>query len=322
MVRKVSKKIRNLLSRPKASMFFMFLVISFFIWFLITLSDTYVSQLNFKVAYTGMPEEKLILGAPVSTIEATVQATGFKLLTYRMFRQSVELPYGDFRKQDDHIYMLALDVESAINRQYRSLAVRRLGLDSLKVTLGENIKKYVPVVSRVFLSFEEDFDLSDSIQIVPDSLWVRGPEDKVAKVDRVHTVIKNYKNVHNTINKTIAIQIPDSLRGLEYETKQVTINGKVERYSEKLIQLDVQVKNLPENKSIKLYPPRVKVLCKAPISQLKNISAADFVVICDFNTTNEQATYLIPKIIEKPSFVSSVKLIDQKIEFLTKTKKE
>lgn len=320
MVRKVSKKIRNLLSRPKASMFFMFLVISFFIWFLITLSDTYVSRLNFKVAYIGMPEEKLILGSPVKSVEATVQATGFKILTYRMFRQSVELPYADFRKQEDSVYMLSLDVESAINRQHKSLIVRRLNLDSLKLHLGENIKKYVPVVSRVFFSFEEDFDLKDSVHIVPDSVWVRGPEDIVAKVDRVHTIIKNYKNVHNPIHSTILLQTPDSLQSLEYETTEVTINAEVERYSEKLIQLEVQVRNLPENTSIKLYPPLVKVLCKAPISQLKNIKASDFVVICDFKNTQEQDTYLIPQIIKKPSFVSSVTLIDQKIEFLTKTK--
>src|SRR5690606_38679189 len=121
-------------------------------------------------------------------------------------------------------------------------------------------------------------------------------------------------------HSTILLQIPDSLQSLEYETTEVIINAEVERYSEKLIQLEVQVRNLPENTSIKLYPPLVKILCKAPISQLKNIKASDFVVICDFKNTQEQDTYLIPQIIQKPSFVSSVTLLDQKIEFLTKTK--
>ncbi|WP_417360380.1 CdaR family protein [Galbibacter sp.] len=322
MVRKVSNQIKSLLSRPKASMFFMFLVISFFIWFLITLSDTYVSRLNFSVSYSGIPEEKLVLGSPTSSFEATVQATGFKILTYRLFRQNVELPYADFRKQNDSIYMLSADVESAINRQHKSLMVRRLDLDSLKLTLGENIKKYVPVVPRLFFSFEEDFDISDSIQVIPDSIWVRGPEDIVAKVDRVHTIVKNYKNVHNSIDGAIALQIPDSLHNLEYETEQVTIKAQVERFSEKIIALEVQVKNLPENTSIKLYPPKVEILCKAPISQLKNIRASDFVVVCDFKDANDEVSYLIPQIIEKPSFVSGVKLIDQKIEFLTKIKQQ
>ena len=320
MVRKVSKQIKNLFNGPKASMFFMFLVISFFIWFLITLSDTYVARLNINVTYSGIPEEKLVLGSPTSVVEATIQATGFKILTYRIFRQNVELPYSDFRKQNDSIYMLSTDVEAAINRQHKSLMVKRLNLDSLKLNLGENIKKYVPVVSRLFFSFEEDFDISDSIQIVPDSVWVRGPEDIVDKVDRVHTIIKNYKNVHNPINQSVALQIPDSLQHLEYETKQVTIKAQVERYSEKIIELEVLVKNLPDNTSIKLYPPRVKVLCKAPMSRLKNISAADFKIVCDFKQAKDQVSYLIPQITEKPSFVSGVKLLDQKIEFLTKTK--
>lgn len=322
MVRKVSKRIKKLLSRPKVSMFFIFLVISFFIWFLITLSDTYVSRLNFKVDYINMPEDKLILGSPVSTIQASVQATGFRILTYRLFRQSIELPYADFRNQGDSPYMLAADLESVINRQYKSLIVRRLGLDSLTLSLGENVKKFVPVVPRVFFSFEEDFDLSDSIIVTPDSIWVRGPEDVVGKVDRVHTVIKKYKNVLNPINNTLAIEVPDSLHALEYQTKQVEVIANVERYSERMFQIEIQVKNLPENTSIKLYPPQVRILCKAPISQLKNIRSADFVVVCDFKDTNSQTAYLIPEIIKKPGIVSSVKLIDQKIDFLTKTTKE
>lgn len=319
MLRKVSTKIKKLLSRPKASMFLMFLVISFFIWFLITLSDTYVSQLNFKVTYSGIPEEKLVLGSPTKSLEATVQATGFKILTYRLFRQSVNLPYTDFRKQKDSNYMLAVDLESAINRQHNSLVVKRLDLDSLKLTLGENVKKYVPVVSRLLFSFDEDFNLSDSISIEPDSVWIRGPEDIVAKVDRVHTEIKNYKNVHNSISSTIKLSTPDSLNSLKYQTKQVDIKVPVERYSEKVLKLEVKVRNLPENTSIKLYPAMVEIVCKAPISQLKNIKAADFEVVCDFNDANNQISYLIPKIAKKPSLVSSVKLLDQKIEFLTKT---
>src|SRR5690606_31477030 len=319
MLRKVSTKIKKLLSRPKASMFLMFLVISFFIWFLITLSDTYVSQLNFKVTYSGIPEEKLVLGSPTKSLEATVQATGFKILTYRLFRQSVNLPYTDFRKQKDSNYMLAVDLESAINRQHNSLVVKRLDLDSLKLTLGENVKKYVPVVSRLLFSFDEDFNLSDSISIEPDSVWIRGPEDIVAKVDRVHTEIKNYKNVHNSISSTIKLSTPDSLNSLKYQTKQVDIKVPVERYSEKVLKLEVKVRNLPENTSIKLYPAMVEIVCKAPISQLKNIKAADIEVVCDFNDANNQISYLIPKIAKKPSLVSSVKLLDQKIEFLTKT---
>src|SRR5699024_2083965 len=153
----------------------------------------------------------------------------------------------------------------------------------------------------------------------PDSIWVRGPEDVVGKVDRVHTVIKKYKNVHNPINNTLAIEVPDSLHALEYQTKQVEVIANVERYSERMFQIEIQVKNLPENTSIKLYPPQVRILCKAPISQLKNIRSADFVVVCDFKDTNSQTAYLIPEIIKKPDIVSSVKLIDQKIDFLTKT---
>ena len=79
-----------------------------------------------------------------------------------------------------------------------------------------------------------------------------------------------------------------------------------------------QVENLPENISLRIYPEKIKLLCKAPISELKRINENAFKVVCNYNEISEETTYLIPQLIEQPKFLSSVKILDRKVEFLIK----
>ena len=53
------------------------------------------------------------------------------------------------------------------------------------------------------------------------------------------------------------------------------------------------------------------------LSNYKKIAASDFKVICDYKISNGQNKhYLVPKLIEKPSLVSSIRLVPDRIEYL------
>ncbi|MCX2681689.1 YbbR-like domain-containing protein [Galbibacter sp. EGI 63066] len=318
MARRFIQYIQSLLSKPKASIFLMFLVISFFIWFLISLSGTYVAHVNFKVNYTEVPEDKLILGKPVEKLTADIEASGFKVLNYRLFNRGVDLKLPDFKNNENTYYLLSGDVEAAIRDQYKSTPVQRVDLDSLIVKLGINENKYVKIESDIELTFVEDHQLKNEIRVVPDSIMVKGPEDLVAKVTILKTERKSYNNLRKDFSDKLTIEIPDSLQGIELGTKYVNVSGTVERYSEKMVSIPVMVKNLPENISIKLYPEKVRLLCKAPISELKRVEANSFVVVCDYDKITENSTFLIPKVEKRPSFVSSINILDRKVEFLIK----
>ncbi|WP_335964348.1 YbbR-like domain-containing protein [Galbibacter sp. PAP.153] len=318
MAKKFYQYIKGVLRKPKASIFLMFLVVSIFIWFLISLSDTYISHVNFKLNYSGLPEDKLILGTPKKNLEVNIETSGFKILNYRIFKRDLYLPLSDFTQQKNKYYMLPQDIEEAIATQYKSIIVRRIAADSLILNLGVNKKKQVKVVANVELDFAEDHQLRDSLLVEPDSVWVRGPEDVVDKVKLIETEEKEYKNIQEDFEHELKLMVPDSVADLELETKQVNVLGKVERYTEKIVLVPVQVKNLPNKINLKLYPDKVKVLCKAPISELKKVNESTFKIICDYKNVSDSSTYLIPEISEKPGFISSATILDRKVEFLIK----
>jgi|GEM_PF-3035124 len=318
MAGKFLEYIKSVLKKPKASIFLMFLVISFFIWFLISLSDTYTSHVSFKLNYSGIPEDKLILGKPKTSLTTNIETSGFKILNYRIFRRDIFLNLTDFKKEGNKYYLLPDAIEEVINIQHKSVNIRRIAVDSLILKLGVNEKKYVKVIPKIHISYAEDYQIRDSLKITPDSIWVRGPEDVVKTITAIETEDMEYKNVRSDFNYTVPLNIPDSVENIEFQTKKVSVEGVVERYSEKIILVPVQVENLPENISLRIYPEKIKLLCKAPISELKRINENAFKVVCNYNEISEETTYLIPQLIEQPKFLSSVKILDRKVEFLIK----
>ena len=133
MAGKFLEYIKSVLKKPKASIFLMFLVISFFIWFLISLSDTYTSHVSFKLNYSGIPEDKLILGKPKTSLTTNIETSGFKILNYRIFRRDIFLNLTDFKKEGNKYYLLPDAIEDA-----RSLtkSILKCASDSLDVQRG------------------------------------------------------------------------------------------------------------------------------------------------------------------------------------------
>jgi hypothetical protein len=67
-------------SNNKLRVFLLFLLFSFLFWTLIKLSKEYISEVEFGVVYTDVPQNKLIQNEPVDKVKLTLKTTGFKLL--------------------------------------------------------------------------------------------------------------------------------------------------------------------------------------------------------------------------------------------------
>ncbi|WP_224482636.1 CdaR family protein [Robertkochia aurantiaca] len=314
----MSNILKRYIKKPKAVIFLLFLIISAFIWVVITLSDRYDSRIAMDLDYINIPEEKLLIGNPPEQINVNIESSGFGILYYRLFRQTLFLNAADFKPDNNAYYLLGEEVQEVISEQYKSLEINRVVNDSIKIRFGENQTRAVPVKARIDLSFVEDYELVDSLVVEPDSVWIHGPEDIVNSIDTIPTEILSLKNVQADFEHRMTLSIPDTIQKLSYEPRAVTVSGKVERFSEKIVTVPVQVINAPEDVTVKTFPGEIRVLCKAAISDLKRVNPASFKVVCDFNDTRENASFLIPRIAEKPSFIISANLLETKVEYLIK----
>lgn len=312
------QKVKQRFIKPKVLAFLGFLLVSFIIWLMITLSGSYVSTIRMQLVYDNVPEEKLLLGEPDNFLESSVYASGYRLLNARLFRESLTLDVASFAEGNEGSYLTRIELQNAVKDQFEELEIRRVFKDTLWLTLGQNKFKKVKVVPDLTVIFQEDHEYSEPLKITPDSIEIKGPEDVINGLDSVLTAKLVIRNLKSDFEREVRVLLPDSLNKVELKERTVLLEGKVARYSEKLLEVPVVVENIPEGITVKTFPASIRLLCKANIEDLKRLVPSGFRVVCDYNEAQNNASHLLPRVVEKPSFVKTVTLLDTKVEFLLK----
>ncbi len=316
-MKRIITYIKNLFKQKKAVVFTLSIAFSCILWVLIKFSDTYEGVISFNIDYVNIPKDKVLLGNPPTNLKTSVRMQGFEILNYRLFVRNMALDASKMNKKGNKSYFSHSYLEAAIKKQLKkNSSLHQLKKDTLFLNFGINIKRVIPIISQLSLDFQKDFELYDSIAIIPASLTVWGPEDTVDSL----TAIKTKKVVLNDIQENIDISalliIPEALKNLDFSTKKVQIKARVERFSERLIKVPIRIINVPPEVVIRIFPREVEVLCKASIEDIKNINAEDFTIVCDFNKGNASSNYLIPEVLHKPVAIKEISLQEKKVEYL------
>jgi len=317
------KGIRSLLTATlkgkKINVFFIFFVVSFIVWILVKLSNTYTDTIKMEVVYTNLSNDKIILGSQKNTIEAQVKTTGFRMLRQKFFTKEIAVDLKNVNKiKNAETYFVLSD--AAINKHiYQDIEILKVSPDTLFLKLGKNKTKQVPVIHQLELTFENGYNLYDSLQIQPKTIEISGPEDVVDNLKVVYTEIMQLEDINKDIDLALKILKNDSLKRLKYSQPTVKAIAKVDKYTEGKLSVPLRVKNLPKGISIKLFPKEVTITYTTNVSDFNKITENDFAIYCDYKdieTTN--TSFFIPKLVKYPSTVKTHRIENKKINFLIK----
>jgi len=309
---------KNIKNNKKLNVFLLFLLLSFAFWTLIKLSRTYTSTVEVNLSYIDLPENKLFQSKPNSKVEVRLEAVGFKLLKYKFASKEVSVSLKNVKeKKKSTYYLLSSNVLKSIDNSFSESKVIAINPDTLYFELGKSVSKKVKVEPDVSIQYKSGYHLLDDLIIDPEYITISGPQSQVDSILYITTENLKLTNVHDTINSKIDILTKDELSKLTYSENIVTIRGKVEKFTEQTLEVPVKVKNVPSSYKISTFPSKVKVIFQVGLSDFNKVNENDFEVICDYNSIESNGVdYLIPKINTKPSFVSSAKIVPNKIEFL------
>lgn len=303
----------------KINTFLIFFFVSFMLWTLIKLSNTYTDTIKMNVEYTNLSEDKILLGSQENVIEAQVKTTGFRMLRQKFFKSTVEVDLKKVNKLKaaETFYVLSDD---AINKHlYQETEILKVSPDTLFLKLGKNKTKEVPVIHQLELAFEKGYNLYDSLRIEPKTITISGPEDIVDAQKVVYTEIKQIETINKDIDLEVRILKNDSLARLTYSTTTVKAIAKVDKFTEGKFSIPLRVTNLPKGYSIKLFPKEVTVTFTANISDFNTITENDFSILCDYkDVENTNVSFFIPKLGKLPKKVKTCRIDTKKINFLIK----
>ena len=299
--------------------FIVFLITAVVIWFLITLSKVYTISISFPVKYSDLSQDKILQNEPLKEIDILVKSTGFNILSTRFLNQTIELNAGNLNKKSTfNYYLLIKNQKNKIQRQLRSgMEIQEISLDTIYLELGSLISKKVPLIPNLAIDYHVGYDLLDTEVIKPDSIVISGPEAYVDQIDEINLELLKLDDVKSDFSQKVKILRPENSNNLKVASEFATISGRVEKFTEGVFEIPYKVLNLPEGVDVTSLHKTVKVYFVVGLSDFNKIDKNFFQVVCDYTLSKENnLDYLVPKVIVKPAFIKSFKVVPNKIDFL------
>jgi YbbR domain-containing protein len=303
----------------KQHVFFLFIVLSSFFWLFTKFSNEHVTEFAYPFSYVNLPPSKLLQNSPKTAISLRVKGTGFKLLMERFSERRLTLNAQKAMLQEGYRhYILPKNQISQLGTQLRKgLVLQAVLCDSLFFELGVNKQKKVPVQADVNLHFKSGYHVLGAVDIFPDSIQVKGPEIQVDQIDFVQMEPLTLEAVFEDVAREVSLQFPEKLDKLTYSIDKVTLRGKVEKFTEGVFEIPFEIEGLPKGARITTYPKTVRVVFQVGLSNYNKVVKTDFQVRCNYALSKDRPYhYLRPKLVKKPSWVSNVKIVPERIEYL------
>jgi hypothetical protein len=302
---------------------FLFCVLlSLFFWLLMSLSKEYTITVSFPVSYSNFPKDKLIANHLPETIDLRLHSSGFNLMIYK-FRGQKETIRIDLRDAKplpgsrNHFYILCNDHIDKITSQFDpEIRVLDVKPDTILIDFNKKSSKKVPVKLNLDIAFMEQYQATDSARIEPQLVEISGPADVLEKIDHVETVQATLKNVTSPIALKLGLVPSHEYTQLEYDPAFVQVRINVTKFTEAVMELPVEVENLPKGYSLKTFPDRINVRYQVAFDNYGKINALDFKAVVDYLKTEPGSNKLKVQLVKVPAEVRAVRLSTEKVEYI------
>ncbi|WP_298777995.1 hypothetical protein [uncultured Polaribacter sp.] len=296
-----------------------FLIASIFIWLLITFSKEYTTVINFPVEYVKIEQNKLLQEVPLKEIGISVKASGFKLVGAKINPIKIQLNASNLqRKSISKFYFLPKYQVNNIQKQLTSkIVLQEILQDTIYLNLGVLASKKVPLKPNFDINYHIGYDLINDILIDPDSVIISGPENQINNIKFLNTNSLVLNDVRSDFNNTLEVIKPKNADKLKIDISDIKVFGKVEKFTEGSFKVPFEIKNLPKEVSLTSLAKEVEVVFVVALSNFNKVNAFSFKIECDYAISEKNNLgYLIPKIVEKPDFLKSYRVLPAKIDFL------
>lgn len=301
----------------KINVFILFLLSAFVILIFTKLSKDYTNTIAFDIEKINVPQENVILNDSVN-LNITLKTHGFKWLKYYISKPKINIDFSKdvYKKEDVFVWNKS---KSYLNNTQFDKQVELLSLspDPITFRYGVNMVKKVPVIFNTDINFSPGYNMNGNVISEPDSITVVGPNILVSQISALETEAVVLSDIRADVLEPVKLKLPKNAPDLKFSTKQVVLKAEVEKFTEGTLKIPVSVINTPKNTKVKYFPKAVSVSYYVSLSNFNIVKPKDFKVVCDFNKTNENQSFLIPNLVKFPETVKNAKIRQQRIEFIT-----
>ena len=305
-------------------MFSVFLIISASIWMLNALSKNYTSIIEYPLIYTDFPEDRVFVGEMPEHLDLQINAHGYALLRYKMFRKPVPISFKisafnmNRRNDSSSAYILTRYLRDQISTQLPAeLQLLEIKPDTLHFQFTERVTRRVKVRPDLAFSVDNQFTIKDEIQLFPDSVDLTGPDLILDTMDFASTERMDLGLLTRNFRDKVKLkQIPELL----YAVSRVDCFIELERFTEMQVPVSIEVLNLPDSILLQTFPSRVILTCRVGLSKYDRMESHPFRAVVDYELIDERTKVLNVNVQNVPLYLLSYEYSPKSVEFLKSRK--
>lgn len=320
----MSKRSFLFLNRNQTRRFVLFFLAASFVWFINNLNETHSVVVRFDLKYEN-EEQKFILPNDLpQELRMTLRASGFKLLSFSMFKPTLKLYTRDAILNDQSKYVLN---ERILQSQFSNQIGKGIVVDDyhsgdlLAIEFDQLAEKKVPIILKSELQTAPNYYLK-SLTLALDSVVVKSAAEKLSSIGYLETENLALMNLNRSLDTVLSLHLAKAEGPLKLFPSSVKASIEVGVFSEKSFTVPVQAKDLPLGYGVKFFPSELTVIVAAPINVLKAVRAEDIALLVSYPfKISNSAAVLKPRIqLSNNSIIKAYLSEDQGVEYVV-TKK-
>ena len=302
------------------------LLLSGMFWVMNTLSRPYSAIMHVRVSFSGLPTDRLVLGADSLPMTLSVKASGYRLLLNRLnpavTDMAVDLRPGTLRKSRagaTEQYLLIASANMAIYRTAMPLGyeLSAISPDTVVFSLAQKATRKVPVRVLTDLTFAQGYGLAATMVVSPVQIELSGPSQILDTLTEVAVGPIVLHDLSEPLQTDVAM--PAGLRrlGLRTETASISVSLDVTKLVEGRLRIPIALINQGQNRTVRLLPDSTEVVFQVPMARYKEVFPDMFMAearLTDSIATRSPSVRLnLPK---APEWASHVRLDPEQVEFI------
>ncbi len=165
-------------------------------------------------------------------------------------------------------------------------------------------------------SFVNQFGIANDIEVIPEYVTLSGPEQELKKISEWPTDTLALMNMQSTTGARVAMA-QNKLKNVNIFPTSAEVKVPVDEFTEKTIELPLNVINNKEYYSVKLYPKKVKVTFLVALSKYQQINENFMDAVVDLSEWKDlNHNQLRVKLPRFPEYCKLVRISPEKVDFI------
>ena len=317
-------------SPKRILVYFIFVILSSFLWFYRTLEDDFVSNINYPVRYQNLPKSKILIGSPPEKIQLRVKGNGYSILSNKLkIKTPLNFNINNFllysQAEDSmRVYILTQyankELTKELSKKTNDLQIISISPDTIFFSFTRSKSKQVPIKPSILNETNlcaQQYMVNGLITTIPDKIEVIGPATIIDTINFIYTKTINPTELRDTFRKKLDIQKIDRV---EYSIKKAEVLIPVDKFTEISYEMPIFTRHVPDSINMKLFPRNTKINFNISLSNISKATDADFRPYVDFRdiTANVKASSnrISIKIDSLPFYVHALRIYPSSVEFI------